>query len=93
MKRIKVDVSKHDVRLGRRMSFTGCPVARSLSRSLNQRVWVSGLEILCDRGPAYIPTPERVKRFIERFDAQNPVKPFTFTLNVPDEWVRKGGGK
>ncbi len=90
MKRIKVNVTAQDISRGKRADCERCPIAIALRRICVGDFWV-GDEIFC--ADIRIKTPPKPLKFIAQFDAYRVVKPFTFTLNVPDEWVRKGGGK
>lgn len=86
MKKIRVKVTKRDIKLGLREDMTRCPVALALHhrkfKAANVCYNLISLDGLWYR-PESIPSPKSVERFVKRFDAGKPVRPFSFTLKIP----------
>lgn len=88
-----VNVTEEDIRDGARLDTECCPVALALERQFGLGwVYVDELKIdgvVGNDGPefgCYLNPPEVVE-FIDAFDNERPVKPFSFTLpDEPDEW-------
>jgi hypothetical protein len=85
MKTITVRVTKTGIKRGLRKDGSSCPIARALHRCGMKSVSV------CHRRIEYgwslqheVRAPAKARRFIRRFDAGKPVKPFTFTLRMPE---------
>ena len=94
MKQLTINVTQEDIDKGNRNATTSCPVARAINRATKDIVSnVSGFAIeLYGLMPnnslftiVYREEPTKaVKTFIKRFDSNQPVKPFSFVLNVTD---------
>lgn len=82
--RIRVEVTKKHIRLGKIGTSTQCPVALALfAVKIPFRVAVDVGTL--DRFNN-IPCPKKVASFVCAFDAGEPVKPFFFTLRLPKEF-------
>lgn len=89
--RVKIEVTQDDIEKGRRRGSQTCPVARAIKRRLKAGIkaavygragFVKGwLRHMSDM-------PGKTQRFVADFDSKRPVKPFTFTLNIPKEYLR-----
>jgi hypothetical protein len=89
--RVKIEVTQDDIEKGKRNQCNLCPVARAVKRVAH--IWGVG-------SPGVYPTermaplnsiadlPYKARTFVCRFDNALPVKPFTFTLNIPKEYLR-----
>jgi hypothetical protein len=93
MKRYKIKVTADDITEGVAGDCCRCPVARATLRALRPLfncVRVAGpyarlLESpdLMDTVGVKVELSEHVQRWISTFDSEKPVKPFTFTLEIP----------
>ena len=78
---MRFNVTPKDIREGIADNCIKCPVARSLARRFpNQGIYVSPYTIAI--GDTYYLMPGIVKRFIEKFDNNEPVKPFSFLIDL-----------
>lgn len=78
---MKVYVTKKDIEQGRKSAICLCPVALALKRR-TKKVWMvygHGLKEAGTFRPSMLLPPEAC-RFVDDFDAGNPVKPFSFKL-------------
>lgn len=81
MRRVKIEVTARDIEMGRPHRPRSCPIAFGILRVFPVG-WVSvGDTITVGNGEWK--TPPSMLRFIKRFDAGKPVKPFTFVLPWP----------
>lgn len=90
-RRVRVEVTQKDIDEGRAnvrhiKAFGGCvadecPVALALNREVHAFSSVTPAHIRF--GKVEIKSPTSVQRFISKFDRNNEVKPFTFTLEIP----------
>lgn len=72
-------VTARDIVHGRKGNCQNCPVARAIARRHNVSfVWVSGLDVTI--GLTKYQLPERVWRWIDRFDEGQAVRPMRFEL-------------
>lgn len=80
-KRIRVEVTKQDIRLGKRCVPEYCAIARAACRafgvSMSSRKLQVGLSSIM-LGGRWFAMPNRAMKFIERLDAKKSVKPITF---------------
>ncbi len=85
MKTIKIIVTKTDIQKGKRDTSNLCPVAKAIRRCAG----LYGIDVYGDElgfGIALrrlVDLPKKVSKFVERFDFGKPVKPFSFTLKLP----------
>lgn len=90
MKRVRVEVTTEDIRKAR--SYRGnlpptkqCPIARATCRALGKKLGavqvgpegIYGAAVNRNRLPL-----ARISRFISKFDAEEEVSPFSFTLYI-----------
>lgn len=76
-----IEVTQEDIDKSERYSSCGCPVARALGRCLGYRVNVGYTAVIASSGEIIVQTlPLEVQRFISEFDAELPVKSFSFEL-------------
>lgn len=81
---MKIIVTQDDIDNGRKGLSFCCPVALALNRHYEISS-VSKNGIACgdkNHGAVQIPTPPSVIEFIMNFDADRPVKPFEFDLEM-----------
>lgn len=89
MKTVTVEVTRRDIVNGRRRSCRHCPIALALGRLMaTDNVFVGDTRAGVGETDLLFDLPEEAVRFIRDFDACEPVSPFTFTLDLPDELVR-----
>jgi hypothetical protein len=85
MRQVTVEVTQEDIDSGMPKICSQCPVALAMRRA-EGRVWMVGygvLELL--QAPYSVVTaPTGVTQFISDFDRNNPVAPFSFTINLPE---------
>jgi len=86
-KRIKtIHVTKHDIAAGEPEEGNSCPIARAVARSFKKKVgtyFVHEDRISKDEdydGPTFGTLPQKAQLFIEKFDRERPVRPFSFVL-------------
>lgn len=92
---VSVRVTSDDIASGKRKDACHCPVALALKRAYPESEIFAG-----DDGELYTyqaPAAPRVRvaslppvanRFIEEFDDGYAVQPFSFTLDIPDQYLR-----
>jgi len=83
---VRVAVTQNDIEQGERHKSYACPVARAIRRALRKRgigvvlVEVDYVDFANEDGKWHCPFPDRIARWIERYDASEPVKPTWFDL-------------
>lgn len=87
MKKIKIEVTEQDISAGLKTFGKGgasylCPVARAAQRALKDKKAWSGVAVIASNGKFH-DLPKAATDFVTRFDLQKPVKPFSFTINLP----------
>jgi len=70
-----IEITKEDIRLGRRSSINACPVARALRRRLGTEAVVSAYYYRQTAGSPVILISEKLAEFIHDFDHGLKVKP------------------
>jgi hypothetical protein len=83
---ISVHVKQEHIDAGCKYRNDCCAIANALRAQgyPNARVFSTGIDLAGrDRFEDEIPNSIRVRRFIKKFDAGKPVKPFSFRLVVP----------
>lgn len=79
MRAIKINVTKDHIRRGVRGSACDCPIALALKQTLiTHNVSVSSTAIVVNN--IGFSVDKKDLRFIERFDAGQPVRPYSFDL-------------
>ena len=84
--KVRVEVTQEDIEKGKRKAGWACPIARAIKRRVPQsrRRDVFVEHALWEVGYHVRPLPRTAQRFVKRFDAGEPVKPFAFMTEVPD---------
>ncbi len=88
---VTIEVTQADIDAGVREDCGLCPVARAVSRSTKQDVSVYDVCLtLWDRGTrsTQIGLPADVRQFVKMFDAGESVRPFSFTIDLPEEVLK-----
>lgn len=96
---VVVDVKRKHIKEGTTESATTCPIALALMPMVAKTPWVQGNSVkLVDRDTIYYVhashrrrsiLPAAARRFIKRFDAGKPVKPFKFKLKLKETVLKK----
>lgn len=83
--RLTVHVTEKHIRAGSKSNCFTCPVALALKDASGKpwNVGTTGVFPIPD-SDRNMRLPEEVTRFIRSFDLELPVKPFTFTLDLPE---------
>lgn len=75
----KINVTNYHIRRGIPGNFCQCPIALAIKGQTRvKHVWVAYEDIEC--GPFSVPTTKTIQKFIDKFDDQKTVKPFSFVL-------------
>lgn len=82
---VRINVTAKDIARGCRRDGTACPVFFACDRRLKGMIVVG--DWVCMKGFS-VATPGRVDEFIDAFDSGKPVKPFSFTIDVPAKFVK-----
>lgn len=77
--RICVTVTQQDIDTGTKRSICSCPIALSLKRQMNTSIVIVRSDIILVRDK-YHGTPKEAVEFMERFDNELSVKPFSFDM-------------
>lgn len=87
--KVRISVTADDITRGRADDCMHCPVALAIGRALLPGVHVAVGPEAMSLGPAQVRVrlPWAAQNFIFRFDGGQPVQPFEFGLDVPDEFV------
>ncbi len=90
-KLLKIKVTAKDIENGKRNDGARCPIARAARRVLKKVASVDGtvIEFKYD-GNDYTDSilPKAASNFIARFDDKKKVKPFTFKVSAPVDFIR-----
>ena len=83
---MRIEVTAQDIVEGERFGCYSCPIALALKR-IGKRNWAVKSEILrrwTESGRAVdVPLPRDAKAFIDDFDHDRPVEPFSFDIELP----------
>lgn len=82
-KSVTIEVKNVDIFNGTPDAAFTCPVAIAATRALGKEVGLAASTMLVG-GRHYITVPPEVTDWIRAFDVGRPVKPITFTVDVPD---------
>lgn len=89
--RIKIDVTQEDIDSGLRGSCHDCPVARAILGVLAPlNVVLVGTTYISLEKPGCRWTgrsTKKISKFIQQFDSGILVKPFSFSLNIPEKFL------
>ena len=85
-----VTVTAEDIKEGNRLDALNCPIARAFQRILKPSVEAEVLQerVFFTLQKPYSLLPKKVHSFINAFDKGRAGKPFSFTLSVPDVYLR-----
>lgn len=81
-----INVTQKDIDNGGR-SGCDCPIARALHRQWHDLAWVGFTEVCIEEGirPRHVAElPPAAVHFISRLHDNERVKPFTFTIDLPE---------
>ena len=90
--RVRVEVTKNDIRRGRCGDCSNCPIARAVKRATkiqNVNVDEDSISISNDGQSLYIDSSQKCTRFVQKFDSGEKVKPIVFLINVPKAILTK----
>lgn len=83
---LRIDVTAEHIRLGEAGDGEECPIALALCEETGKRWLVCAVHAeLAERPYAACRLPRRVQRFVQQFDADKPVRPFAFDLEIGEE--------
>jgi hypothetical protein len=97
MKSVRIEVTREDIALGYPGSCRRCPVAIAIGRTLalanewlsdNVRLGFDFVNLRAGSDAAWLamPTPTKVVCWIADFDATEDGRPFSFDLELPDDF-------
>ena len=87
--RLKIHVTQEDINLGEPKKCDNCPVYRAVNRVAKVRsVGYMMTTFGTDPEIVFIDMPKSALDFIEAFDRNKPVVPFSFYMVIPDEYLR-----
>lgn len=87
--RVKIEVTQECIDKGASGSCTYCPIA--LATKPLVRIFNSvGFSYLYLTPRFSLRLPKRAANFILRFDCKEPVKPFSFVIDIPKEFLKEG---
>jgi len=86
---VTISVTQADIDDGRHRDCTSCPLALAVRRALPSLpgLSVGNWGIFPDPRRDPIELPDTARIFVATFDADLPVEPFSFTIDVPAELV------
>ncbi len=85
-KKVRINVTQRDIERGIRFTSYTCPIARAARRHPELKGCAVSPDSLAfdNSGWVWTPLPEKACEFVDSFDGGRPVKPFSFTLELPD---------
>jgi hypothetical protein len=91
--KLKINVTKTDIKRGKRDNRYSCPIARAFQRATGaEKVSVGMFQMhRADKMSVDVPLPPEAKEFVTKFDfkGRQSVKPFSFEVEIPDSEVTK----
>lgn len=88
---VKIEVLQSDIDSGRPDDCGFCPVALAIKRAANVKtihVSLATVVIYFTKSSlCRIKLPAEANEFIDKFDAEKEVEPFSFDLEIPDQFV------
>lgn len=78
-----IEVTRKDIRQGKRWASRSCPVALAIQRQTGEDCLVKNACIVAQGKFLPIKSPRSVSRFVRRFDAGKRCQPFRFYLKYP----------
>jgi len=92
--RTQIEVTARDIQKGEPKTHWACPIARAIKRVVKRvidvEVEADGVILYSVFDDSHDTLPIRVRNFIYKFDTGKQVKPLTFTLNIPVQYLKKG---
>lgn len=86
MKKLTINVTAEDIRLGKKDQPASCAIARAAKRLGLKKVNVDNtLDFSKDGREWFAVLPSKAKEFINRFDDGAKVKPFSFSVEVQED--------
>lgn len=82
----RIKVTAKDIRDGTRRSCTQCPIVLAIQKLTTFKVTVSTAWVEIEGWWERLPFEARL--FICNFDTEQKVRPFSFTLNIPKEYLK-----
>lgn len=81
--KIKVEVTKELIDNSCPRNSEYCPVNKGMAKAVPDRIWTTSASAVCDwvNHKTY-DLPAEAVEFIKNFDADQPVKPFSFELEI-----------
>ena len=94
---VTLEIEKTHIEDGAITSEESCPIALSVLEitkgNCQVRVYTECLNLRLEAGinsvDIEIPLPENARKFIDDFDRGNEVDPFSFTVAIPDKFLRQ----
>ena len=85
-----IEVTQKHIDIGTPLHSNHCPIALAVKEHLKEKIsfGISQIQYHIDEFE-FGNTMDEVKEFISRFDNNLSVQPFTFELDIPDEYLRK----
>lgn len=81
---MRIEVTESDIVHGARWDCDNCPIALAIERATHQaNCW----SVLWNRATSPLGTvwlPDEAKDFIDNFDNERPVAPFSFDVDLPE---------
>lgn len=81
-RKIRVNVTKTDIKMGTPNKMDSCPVALACKRAGMRGVSIYDSIVFCRGNRAYVAENYAVESFVVAFDKGNNVKPFSFTIDL-----------
>lgn len=90
---VTIEVTQHHIDIGMRKKCDQCPIALAISPLLRSDCVpnVSSrfhIRDFWDREVFACYWPDEAAQFISNFDTENPVEPFKFQLEIPQQFLR-----
>lgn len=81
--KLKINVTKWDISNGTAGNSAFCPVALAFVRAGIKKVEVNYVDFTASSNGKFYDLPKKAQKFIDDFDSDAPVKPFSFNVNIP----------
>lgn len=92
--KIRIHVTKEDIRNGVRANCNECPIALAIKRRINPGLYVEVRASGIDIGDVHNINSENTYEFISSFDNcpreyRDCIKPIRFTIQLPSEYLKR----
>lgn len=91
MKTLRIKVTLGHIALGNPGKAFSCPIANAMKDMGLSKTVSAGPAMLAwirpDNGLAYVTLPPEAVRFMRAFDRRDPVSPFEFEIEVPEDSI------